>query len=332
MPWKTFNDIMLRMLPKKVTEKQLADKFLKMLQVQQARKKAGQTLAEGDMHGWFSVTGDPDVEMAWYDRELEYIANGRPYYNVSNEIAQDILRADLSIIQSNQIAIPANFGSINIRFQQDSAIHYQTANKEPATLYSAFVTTFISANSETPDIPDTLAIAAQVSPNSNFPQLIGFYLRLSEASLEEEINNLKSRWGQIQHFDGIMSVVKVIATLKFLTDCPDEHLITYDVVNKYAAEFHNPATSADRKEEIIAISKKRGHHGWNVGTNELYLLDYNQTARRVSTNPTGRELEYAHLRRGHLHAVRFGEGKEHIKIKFFRPSVIRGDLPFKPVE
>ena len=42
----------------------------------------------------------------------------------------------------------------------------------------------------------------------------------------------------------------------------------------------------------------------------------------------GRERTHAHIRSGHFHAVRCGEGRKNVKVKWFRPTVVRPDLPF----
>ena len=44
-------------------------------------------------------------------------------------------------------------------------------------------------------------------------------------------------------------------------------------------------------------------------------------------NPTGRTLHYQHWRAGHFHRVRYGEGHEKIRVKWFRPTLVRPDLP-----
>ena len=45
---------------------------------------------------------------------------------------------------------------------------------------------------------------------------------------------------------------------------------------------------------------------------------------------TGRTLHYQHWRAGHFHRVRHGEGPAKIRVKWFRPTLIRPDLPLCP--
>jgi hypothetical protein len=41
-----------------------------------------------------------------------------------------------------------------------------------------------------------------------------------------------------------------------------------------------------------------------------------------------REHSHAHIRAGHFHAVRYGQGRRSVKVKWFRPTVVRPDLGF----
>lgn len=51
--------------------------------------------------------------------------------------------------------------------------------------------------------------------------------------------------------------------------------------------------------------------------------------QKRSNNLTGRELEYAHIRAGHPHLVRYGEAKKLVKMMWYTPTHVRPDRPFR---
>jgi hypothetical protein len=86
--------------------------------------------------------------------------------------------------------------------------------------------------------------------------------------------------------------------------------------------------SEEQRQTIIERAKRRGKNGYNVGCDLMFLGERPKGESR-SGEATGRELQYAHIRGGHPHAVRYGEGKKLVKIKWFAPTTVRDDLPFK---
>lgn len=300
--WKTFGDVYAKMSGVKHDAEENLDRFVRLIE-----KKVG----------YFSSEVNQTAETTWFSREEHYIAHSRPYYNVSNEIVEDIAETDLDIIKANMLDVPAGLGCVNIRFEADSCVTYQTSEGKTERIYSILIAKFTNA----------LGFMAQID-NSTPSRLIGRYIMLNEKPLSQSFGS--DFHAKANHAEGMELVVKIIATLKFLTDCPDENLIEFDVVNKH---YHEYKTTQDqqRKDEIIATSKRKGHNGWNVGTNQLYLNDFYLPVQHQKSQGTGRELEFAHIRKGHLHIVRFGQGKQQMKIQYFRPVVVRSDLPFKQV-
>ena len=79
---------------------------------------------------------------------------------------------------------------------------------------------------------------------------------------------------------------------------------------------------------IAEKARKKGKFGFNVGT-DLMFIGERQFQQQKNSEETGRELEYAHIRAGHPHAVRYGEKKKMVKIVWYVPTTVRSDLPFK---
>ncbi|TWU49347.1 hypothetical protein Poly59_39610 [Rubripirellula reticaptiva] len=123
----------------------------------------------------------------------------------------------------------------------------------------------------------------------------------------------------------IENCIRLVATVGLIANCPEDNLLEYDVLAKDKQRFKS--ASPKRKEELIAKARRRGKIGWNVGTNELFIGEQPLGESGSAAAPRGSH-NHAHIRTGHLHAVRFGKGRKQVKIKWFRPTVVRPDLPF----
>jgi hypothetical protein len=100
------------------------------------------------------------------------------------------------------------------------------------------------------------------------------------------------------------NALRYYVTVKFLADCPNEDLIEYDILSKFKNEW--PGASPERKRETIEKSKREGKIGWNLGVSELICHNAPYLSEPKPAEEKRGELQYAHIRTGHLHAVRFG--------------------------
>jgi len=110
-----------------------------------------------------------------------------------------------------------------------------------------------------------------------------------------------------------------------MDDATDDGLLEYDVLSKDRQKFRE--ADDERRNLLIDRARRKGKVGWNVGTTELLLGDMPRQKVNLPEHQRG-EHSHAHIRTGHLHAVRYGEGKRQVRIKWFRPAVVRPDLPF----
>jgi hypothetical protein len=74
-------------------------------------------------------------------------------------------------------------------------------------------------------------------------------------------------------------------------------------------------------------ANRRGQLGRNVGTNEM-LVDWYPLNPNQEPDGSPRSHKSAHIRTGHFYAVRCGKRKSQMKVEWFRPTVVRPDLPF----
>jgi hypothetical protein len=154
-------------------------------------------------------------------------------------------------------------------------------------------------------------------------------------AIEDQLAHLKNKNEKMMMLsmgERLVNLFKVIISAGFLANTPEERLVVPDVLARDKDNYTEAVKRGDQAkiEEILTRARNRDKIGYNVGTNEMFIGETNpiKTDRTV----TGKELEYSHIRGGHPHAVRYGEGKKQVKIKWYRPMRIREDLPFKTEE
>lgn len=273
--------------------------------------------------------------------EDEWIKLGRPYYNIHPKLVTKLTKVNLEKIPSHLIQMPHNFHCINIRFaeQNDSLtledtierlsqkygvdipvgswVHsmmvIDSRKRANATNVVTFILDFnlVKYHDGWPT-RSYIIHAVDVDPNVNLQQA----LELTAAITDHR---------QGGAYKLAVNSLKLAVSMGFLANS-DADWIEYDVISKYGDEFAK--ASPERRNEIIQKSRNRGKIGYNVG-NDLMFLGPRRLQENSDTQLTGRELQYAHIRDGHPHAIRYGKGRKLVKIKWFKPIVVREDLPFR---
>lgn len=279
------------------------------------------------------VNQSSSLQRIWTDAQIKWHKEeGKPYYNVSNEIIGDILRADLNLIYDNKLEVPGNFQAINIRLEESSKLEFEL-NDNTYNIYSIFfayhkdifLIAFMYGNYF--NLLQNISLDKDIV-KENTLRVMAMEFQKKDISIKEQLNQLLTNENPFGVFNVAFEIcLKLITTLKFLVDVPDEHLMEYDVAEKYQTEYCH-TKSDKRKEKLRELSFQQGNKGWNIGTNHLFLEDHYEPNSKHH-NSTGRELTNAHIRRGHVHIVRYGVGREKIQVKYFRAVVVRPDLPFK---
>lgn len=125
---------------------------------------------------------------------------------------------------------------------------------------------------------------------------------------------------------------KIAASTMLLATGGDK-LVEPDIL---AADFR-AATNASpqRIVELHEKAKRRGKNGWTIGNPESLFprrtSDEDEQSDVIAAGTHG-ELKHSHIRSGHFHVVRYGEGRELSRVQWYRPTVIRPDLPMKATE
>lgn len=151
-------------------------------------------------------------------------------------------------------------------------------------------------------------------------------------AIETTVENAsaKEQFLMLSMGERLKNLFRVIISSGFLANCPEDGLVAPDVLSNDRISYQEAQKRGDQiaMNTIAERAKRRGKFGFNIGTSEMFVGESESFGGKTSEE-TGRQLSHSHIRGGHPHAVRYGEGKNKVKIKWFRPTRIRPDLPFK---
>lgn len=261
-----------------------------------------------------------EFEIKLVSSEVKWLNKGKPYYNLNPNIIEPAMRMKLDIPVA-LVDVPRDFSAVNLRFPDhplSENIRSVLAVKSEEGIVLFYKVIALDGKFDY----GAITFFKNISPNISLDEY------LDKAADEANIGDF-SRIGEKPIITAqTKKILKLYVTVKFLSDVPNDELIEYDVISKFKNEYEDERTSVERRKEIEEKSKKAGKIGWNIGVKERVIRDIPCWSEQ-STGTGERELSYAHIRTGHLHAVRIGKGREHVKIMFYRPTVVRSDLPFK---
>lgn len=238
--------------------------------------------------------------------ECQWLMDGKPYYNFYPEILEPIAKIRLDKISVKLLTTTNEFKVINLRFSiKDSEIESILVGRmDEKTIH------FIIRRHKYPD------------------ESILFYISTkTEKTIGEILTDPKSetKGADDSQLEAIRQAIRCYVMAKFLTDCPNEDLIAFDVPERFSEEYFQ-ADSA-RKETLKKVSRAYGKNGYNIRN---YIVHPNVgRLTEPQEHGEGKEQAYAHIRTGHLHAVRCGPGKKDVKIMWYVPIVVNKDKPFK---
>lgn len=279
--------------------------------------------------------------------ELWY-ASGCPYYNIHENMVSKLCKSDLSKIPSTLFKMPHGLQTIHIRFKDPYkelkcilppnytdtvflssivvsdytvksdntrravfVLHfYSTLNSKPRD-----IVTFVVKLKEDKSLEDAIEYCiSSVNPNSLVESI------MDQDTIEKYLSILKSNFKPLAK-----NVLRLSCTIGFLAD--NTTICEPDILNSDKHLIEN--ASPEEREALHQKAKNKRKYGYNIGTDRMFLGAQPFQSANKSQAVEGRELEYAHIRAGHPHAVRYGKGKELVKIMWFVPLTVRPDLPFK---
>lgn len=260
-----------------------------------------------------------------------WLKNASPYYNIHPKLVAKLCKMDLTKIPSNLFKMPHDLQAVNVRFADFHPEFTITENEFAKGPFQGVhipigtaVTSVLMAELKDRQNQRNLAFVIDFNVfHQKQPIYLVFRAELNDKdSLQSIIQNAQGTKGSITVINRLL---KLVATVGFLADNPT--LTQADVLNKDKAKFTSANNS--QKQIIIDRAKRRGKFGFNVGTDLMFLDDMNIPKQHRNEQEQTRQLEYAHIRSGHPHTVRYGEKKQQVKIMWYVPTTVRPDLPFK---
>ena len=272
------------------------------------------------------------------ETEHLWIKSGRPYYNVHPKLVPNLCRTNLDIIPSHLLEVPGQFAAVNVRFAEEhgelggirNVLFARNQNKYTLFTESPFREK-VTVDGRTAQVTKCITMEWSAREGETIPE--SFYRMLNDLERRQASGDHEISLEFLEVLlanDRLLNCLRLLATIGFLANSNDE-LLQREVLNHDRKAFEQAVASGNvrRQERIATRAQRRGKVGWNVGTNEMFVGE--QPPNPSSRDGDGsRTHQWAHIRSGHPHAVRFGPGRTQVKIKWFRPTVVRPDLPFKP--
>lgn len=263
---------------------------------------------------------------------------GNPYYNVHPNLVPKLCNVSLNKIPSDLFKMPHGMDVVNIRFSQK---HNEFMVKEPQKSDFTALATMTTGTAPAGSFVHGLLMVRSVR-NDNSDASIMFVLDFNQytsfrqpiyslfsivpkngMSMQDCINECTGKVRTPSYITMIENVLRLAVTIGFLSDNPT--ICEPDVLKDDLSKFQQGTN--EQRNSLVARAKRRGKFGFNIGTDLMFLGERPMGTRKIHAE--GRELEYAHIRAGHPHAVRYGENKKLVKIMWYVPTAVRPDLPFK---
>lgn len=259
--------------------------------------------------------------------EDHWVKSGKPYYNVHPKFISKLCKTNLESIPSKMFKMPNDLDSVLISFSQPHEEFTLTEELHTDDNSNLIVGTFVrGVMMNKNSIGDVIFIVEFSERNKdNQPYYVLLSITPKEGvSMQNSIEIAKVLRRGKSYENVIANVLRTAVTIGFLSSNPS--ICEADVLNEDKYSFQR--STKDQRELIAEKARKKGKFGFNVGT-DLMFIGERQFQQQKNSEETGRELEYAHIRAGHPHAVRYGEKKKMVKIVWYVPTTVRSDLPFK---
>ena len=276
------------------------------------------------------------AEKVWTD-------DGSPYYNVHPNLVSKLCKVDMDKIPSTLLKMPHDLRAVNIRFAekhsefvvsepQHTDLVARLSNTSGTAPPGSFVHSIlmVDLHSEQSVKGHNRSVLFIMDFNVYTPLGQPIYSMFAIApeegrSLQSAIDQAKGKARTASYIAMIENVMKCCVSIGFLADNPT--LCEPDVLSSDRSSYLT--ANQQQRQVIVDRAKRKGKNGYNIGTDIMFLGERPLIAGQRRENPTGRELEYAHIRCGHPHLVRYGEGKKLVKVMWYVPTTVRPDKPFK---
>ncbi|MCC9602893.1 hypothetical protein LOC67_20275 [Stieleria sp. JC731] len=294
-----------------------------------------------------------DLRSAWREsirlgEEYSWLLDGKPYYNIHPNLVSHLCRCNLSKIPASYLEVPGGFDTALIRlsgpcpeivvdgeeYVRSILISHSIADVDDSELDALFTNgtpiSNVAAKSNEINLRIDLGERGTCDGMAYIKDWLVHLPCQPDRNLDEEFSAFETAAPQqiapgTRRREVLRNCVRMIATVGLIANSPQDNLLQFDVLAKDRQRFE--AADEEVRQSLISRARRRGKHGWNVGTNEMFVPDLPKRTESSLNDERGQH-SHAHIRTGHLHAVRCGPGRKDVKIKWFRPTVVRPDLPF----
>lgn len=279
------------------------------------------------------------IELAWYESK-------KPYFKLYPGIIGMLTNTDVNVPVG---VVHAPLGTISLRLPDDHGIEELTAD-DSHILHSILINEVG---------PGEVAKVSDMTMESTGKRQFIFWFNFGEkhpskdtagfqhpvvsfqvveiddeeASFEEclqvWIGRKRYNWDvglQIRDETMLYAIRLAVGTCLLATNA--DKVLEADVLNKHVQRYRN--ADAVEQKAIHQKAIKRGKHGWLVGR-EISLPSLYGCSETHTDDGVHRQLTRSHLRRGHFHTVRHGKGRALTKVQWFKPVIVRSDLPASEV-
>lgn len=273
-----------------------------------------------------------------YVGELLWERATRPYYCIHPNIVSQLCRIDFSKIPSTMIAMPKPFDMVCVRLREENpllSIENGRYYLKTMLAWRRQSNTEIVVNEH--DIYEIKNEGMMfwlnygetdfINNEISFPVLMYKIFPVIEGkSIEDVFDELPEtptvNEGVRVPMEFVKNCVRLFLSVGFLSQC-NNFPFEFDVLSKDRAKYQ--IGDKETKDRCIDRAKRRGKVGWLVGTDGMF-----QGSRTTKPGGEGRQLNYAHIRGGHVSFYWCGpKSNPRLEPRWIAPTTVRPDLPFK---
>lgn len=265
--------------------------------------------------------------------------HGRPYYNVHRGLVPKLCRINLAKIPAALLQVPAEYPAVVVRLDRrheeltlnvDEPLQsgYRNLSAIPA---GSFVHSIMMCDMRRTPKPDNSILfihdyALRGGPEKQFVYTM-FAVNLdTHGTVQDEIEKAISKARSESYRQLCANSIRLAITIGFLANSQSE-LIEYDL-GKFQRDYDS-TYDPERKKEVVRRAREAKRLGYNVGNDLMFAGELPVMGSGGGTGE-GHAHKWSHIRSGHPHAVRHGEGHRLVKIVWFKPTRVKPKLPFKP--
>lgn len=263
------------------------------------------------------------IEYAWYKKD-------KPYYQIWPGVIDEFINTRIDI-DTELLKVPHDVFAIKLPKTNILNFTYNGILSNIDTLlvgfsdyteqkYLCWRTTF---SVDGYDNPGNMMFSVPLNKGATIEECIGKFTDIKITGLSKNLALPAS----IQD-----ACLRLIVGVIFLATGAQK-ILEYDVLSKHLEAYRKLSKDSPQRREYEKKARAKGKHGWNIGYGRGRKLNLNKrmTYEQAIKEKGSRELLYQHVRGGHWHTVRYGTNRQKIKVVWFDPTVVRKDLPPKPL-